>query len=178
MLVSQQIESSTDPEERARLEELRQLMTSMQEQQTQSRQAVAQQVQQILQEVLQATDPEAKLREFAEYIDENFLGVLAANIQAAQRNNSLAAARRLQKVYEQAMAVVQESMPPQMQLLNQLLTAPDKAALNQLLQEHRNLLNREFVETLKELEGQMRQSNRQEIADRIKSLRAQISLMV
>jgi len=74
--------------------------------------------------------------------------------------------------------VVQESMPPQMQLLNQLLTAPDKAALNQLLQEHRNLLNREFVETLKELEGQMRQSNRQEIADRIKSLRAQISLMV
>ena len=178
MLVSQQIESSTDAEERAHLEELRQLMVSMQEQQTQSRQAVAQQVQQILQEVLQATDPEAKLREFAEYIDENFLGVLAANIQAAQRNNSQAAARRLQKVYEQAMAVVQESMPPQMQLLNQLLTAPDKAALNQLLQEHRNLLNREFVETLKELEGQMRQSNRQEIADRIKSLRAQISLMV
>ena len=178
MLVSQQIESSTDPEERARLEELRQLMMSMQEQQTQSRQAVAQQVQQILQEVLQASDPEAKLREFAEYIDETFLSVLAANIQAAQRNNSMAAARRLQKVYEQAMVVVQESMPPQMQLLNQLLTAPDKATLNQLLQEHRDLLTREFVETLKELEGQMRQSNRQEIGDRIKSLRAQISLMV
>jgi hypothetical protein len=139
---------------------------------------MAQQVQQILQEVLQAPNPVEKLREFADYIDENFLNVLAANIQAAQRNNSTAAVRRLQQIYEQAMSIVQESMPDEMRLLNQLLSAPDKATLNKILQDNRKLLNKEFVETLKELEGQMREGGRQEISDRIKSLRGQITLML
>ena len=178
MLVSQRIESESNPEDHARLEELRQLIVTLQEQQMQSRQTMVQQVQQVLQEVLQSTDPVAKLREFADYIDENFLNVLAANIQAAQRNNSTAAARRLQQIYEQAMAIVQESMPDEMRLLNQLISAPDKATTNKLLQENRKFLTKEFVETLKELEGQMREGSRPEIADRLKSLRAQITLMI
>jgi len=178
MLVSQRIESESNPEDHARLEELRQLIVTLQEQQMQSRQTMVQQVQQVLQEVLQATDPVAKLREFADYIDENFLNVLAANIQAAQRNNSSAAARRLQQIYEQAMTIVQESMPDEMRLLNQLISAPDKATTNKLLQENRKSLTKEFVETLKELEGQMREGSRPEIADRLKSLRAQITLMI
>ncbi|MDQ3249121.1 MAG: CpXC domain-containing protein [Chloroflexota bacterium] len=178
MLVSQQIESPAAEQDRSRLEELRQLIVSLQEQQTQSQQAVVQQVQQVLQEVLQAPDATAKLREYADYIDETFLSVLAANIQAAQRNNSTAAARRLQQIYAAALAIVQENMPDEMRLLNQLLSAPDKAALHKLLQENRSVLNKEFVETLKQLEGQMREGGRQEISDRIKSVRAQITLMM
>ncbi|MFN8494231.1 MAG: CpXC domain-containing protein [Caldilineaceae bacterium] len=178
MLVSERLDQESNPDEKAHLEELRQLIVSLQEQQMQSRQAMAQQVQQILQEVLQAPDAGAKLRELADYIDENFLNVLAANIQAAQRNNSTAAVRRLQQIYEQALAIVQESMPDEMRLLNQLLTAPDKATTNKLLQENRKFLNKDFVETLKELEGQMREGGRPEIADRLKSLRAQITLMI
>ena len=178
MLVSQRIESETNSADRARLEELRQLIVTLQEQQMQSRQTVVQQVQQVLQEVLQATDPVAKLREFADYIDETFLNVLAANIQAAQRNNSTAAARRLQQIYEQAMTIVQESMPDEMRLINQLISAPDKATTHKLLQENRKFLTKEFVDTLKELEGQMREGKRPEIADRLKSLRGQITLML
>jgi hypothetical protein len=135
-------------------------------------------VQQVLQEVLQAPDLEEALRQYAEYIDETFLSVLAANIQAAQRNKATAAARRLQQVYDKAMALVQESLPPEMQLINQLLNAPDKAALTKLLQENRPKLNKEFISSLKVLETDMRDAGRDEVADRLKSLRAQISLMV
>ncbi len=178
LLVSQRIEGETDAEEQTRLEELRQLMVAIQEQQMQSRQAMVQQVQQVLQEVLQAPNSLEKLREYADYIDENFLSVLAANLQAAQRNNSTAAVRRLQQIYEQALSIVQDSMPDEMRLLNQLLSAPDKATLNKLLQENRSLLNKDFVEQLKALEVQMREGGRQEISDRIKALRAQITLMI
>jgi len=178
MLVSQRIESEANPEEKGRLEELRELMVAIQEQQLQSRQAMVQQVQQVLQEVLQAPNSLEKLREYAEYIDENFLNVLAANIQAAQRNNSTAAVRRMQQIYEQALSIVQDSMPDEMRLLNQLLSAPDKATVNKLLQENRPLLNSDFVEQLKALEVQMREGGRQEISDRIKTLRGQITLML
>ncbi|MCX6046108.1 MAG: CpXC domain-containing protein [Chloroflexi bacterium] len=178
MLVSQRIESETNDAEKGRLEELRELMVAIQEQQLQSRQAMVQQVQQVLQEVLQAPNSLEKLQEYAEYIDENFLNVLAANIQAAQRNNSTAAARRLQQIYEQALSIVQDSMPDEMRLLNQLLSAPDKATVNKLLQENRPLLTADFVEQLKALEVQMREGGRQEISDRIKTLRGQITLML
>jgi hypothetical protein len=178
MTVSQRLEAATDETERQRLDELRQLIMTVQQQQTQAQQAVVQQVQQVLQEVLQAPDLGEALRQYADFIDETFLSVLAANIQAAQRNNATAAARRLQQVYDAAMALVQESLPEEMQLINQLLNAPDKAALTKLLQEHRPKLNKEFVSSLKVLETDMRDAGRGEVADRLKSLRAQISLMV
>jgi hypothetical protein len=178
MALTERLEATTDETERQRLEELRQLITAVQQQQAQAQQAVVQQVQQVLQEVLQAPDLEEALRQYAEYIDETFLSVLAANIQAAQRNKATAAARRLQQVYDKAMALVQESLPPEMQLINQLLNAPDKAALTKLLQENRPKLNKEFISSLKVLETDMRDAGRDEVADRLKSLRAQISLMV
>jgi hypothetical protein len=178
MMVSQRLEATTDDAERQRLEELRQLILAIQEQQTQSQQAMVQEVQQILQEVLQAPNTAEALRQYADYIDESFLAVLAANIQAAQRNNSNAAARRLQQIYDQAMAIVQESLPEEMRLVNDLLNAPDKAALNKLLQENRPRLNKEFVSSLKVLETDMRDAGREEVADRLKSLRGQIQLML
>lgn len=178
MLVTERIERTTDEAEKQQLAELRQLIVTIQEQQAQSQQAAMQQMQQLLQHILQAEDTEAALRQYADYVDEAFLGVLAANIQAAQKRGSNAAARRLQQVYELAVAMLQENMPPEMRLVNQLLSAPDKAALNQVIQENRSQINRDFVASLKMLETDMRDANRTEIADRIKTLRAQISLMV
>jgi hypothetical protein len=178
MLVSERLESSRGETERKQLEELRQLIVSIQEQQAQTQQAMVQQVQQVLQAVLQATDTAAALREYADYIDEAFLSVLAANIQAARRNNSTGAAKRLQSVYDQAVAMLQENMPAEMRLVNDLLSAPDKATLSRLLQQNRDKINKEFVASLKMLETDMRDAGRNDVADRIKSLRAQISLML
>ncbi len=177
MLVTERLEQSTDEAEQAHLTELRELILELQEQQQASQQAMMQQMQAILQDVLQAPDLTAKLREYGEVIDEGFLSVLAANIQAAQRNNSTAAARRLQQVYDAAVGILREQMPAEMQLLNALIMAPDKAALNQLLRDNREKLTKEFVASMQEVEGQLREGGRKEIADRLKSVRAQISLM-
>jgi hypothetical protein len=178
MLLTQRIENTQNEEDRKRLEELRQLILAIQEQQAQSQQAIVQQVQQVLQAVLQAPNVKDALRQHAEYIDETFLSVLAANIQAAQRNNSTAAARRLQQVYDQAMEMLQENMPEDVRLVNRLLSAPDKAALNKLFQENRSKFNPELIASLKVLETDMRDAGRNEVADRLKSLRAQIALMI
>jgi len=177
MLVTQRLESATDEAERKHLEQMRQLALTIQEQQNASQQEMAQQMQQILQEVLQAPDTAAKLREFADVLDESFLAMLAANIQAAQRNNSTAAARRLQQIYEQALAILREQMPDDVRLLNELIAAPDKATLNQLLKDNRAKFTKEFMASMQEVEGQLREAERKELADRLKSLRSQIALL-
>ncbi len=177
LLVTQRLESAPNAEERKHLEQLRQLALTIQEQQNASQQEMAQQMQQILQEVLQAPDTAAKLREFADVLDESFLAMLAANIQAAQRNNSTAAARRLQQIYEQALAILREQMPEDVRLLNELIAAPDKATLNGLLKENRAKFTKEFMASMQEVEGQLREADRKELADRLKSLRSQIALL-
>jgi hypothetical protein len=181
MALSERIGGASSPEQRTKLEELRQFLVQMQEQlaarQQQSQEAMSQQVQQLLQEILQANDTEAALREHIEELDDTFLGFLVANIQQAERSKATAAVRRLRAVYDQAVAILQESMPADLQLLNQLLTAPDEGTVRQLLKDNRATITPEFVESLKPLENEMRESGRVELADRIKSLRAKMTLM-
>lgn len=181
MLLSERIGGASG-DERKQLEELRQFILQMQEQlaarRREEQQSVSQHAQAILQEVLQAPDVVAALREHADEIDEDFLAFLAANIQQAERSKATAAARRLRAVYEAALKLMQENLPPELELLNRLLTAQDDATMRQLVREHRELVTRDFVERMKPLEQEMREAGQKELADRIKTLRGQLALMV
>jgi hypothetical protein len=176
MAVTERADSAGDASVKATLEEIRQLVLSSQEQQRQSQQAVIQQAQQVLQEVLQSANPADTLRQYAEYIDEVFLSLVAANAQNAERKNSTAAARRFRQIYDLAVEIMQEGMPAEVQLVNRLLSAPDKAALNALLEENREQLTPELIAALRQMEDELRQTDRSQLADRVKSLRGQIAL--
>jgi hypothetical protein len=178
LAIAHRLEASPDTETTTKLEELRALVMEMQEQQRQSSQAGAAQVQEVLQAVLEAPDPAEALRQYAEYIDEGFLGILAGNIDRAEKNNATAAAQRLRAIYDAALDILQEEMPPEMRLVNQLVNAPDKAAMRKILEENRSLLNREFIEALRQLEDDFRSRGGGEVAEKLKSARAQASLML
>ncbi len=181
MLLSEKIGGASG-DERKQLEELRQFLLQMQEQlaarRREEQQAASANAQAILQEILQAPDAVAALREHAEEIDEDFLAFLAANIQQAERNKATAAVRRLRAIYEAALRLMQENLPPELALLNQLLTAQDDATVRQLVRDNRALVTREFVESMRPLEQEMRGAGQTELADRIKTLRGQLALMV
>ncbi|MEX1019275.1 MAG: CpXC domain-containing protein [Litorilinea sp.] len=180
--LAERVEAAPDDEVRTRRTELRQFIMDIQEQivarQQQSQASAGEEAQAFLQEVLQSSDPQAMMTENADAIDDTFLAMLAANIQHAEQNKATAAARRLRQIYEMAVAIVQENLPDNLRLLNQLLSAPDEAAVRQLLKENRDLLSREYLESLKALETDMRDNEQAELANRIKSLRAQIALMI
>jgi hypothetical protein len=104
--------------------------------------------------------------------------VLAANIQRAEQNKATAAAQRLRKIYDAALQIMQEQMSPELRLINDLLNAPDQKTQRKLLEENRRLLSRDFIEALKELEQEFRERENRDLADRIKSIRAQAALML
>ncbi len=177
LAVSEKLEASSDEAERKALELLRTTATRIQEQVQASRQSMGAQLQELLQAVLQSEDPQATLNEYGDLIDENFLGLLAGNIDRAEKSGATGAARRFRQLYEMALNVVQQGMPPEVQLLNDLVNAPDQATMRRLLDENRSAINREFIESLRQLEDDFRQRGNPELADRIKSVRAAATLM-
>jgi hypothetical protein len=178
LALSARLDQATDDGERQKLEELRALVTDLQDQQRQGVQAAAAEVQQVLQAVLEAPDAAAALREYADAIDETFLGILASNIERAEKSNATAAARRLRDIYDAALDILQERMPPEMRLINQLVNAQDKGAVRKLLEENRSLIGPDFVEALRALEEDFRNRNAVDVADKLKSVRAQAQLMM
>jgi len=178
MLLSERVDAAKDDEESESLEALRELIVQIQAERQQSQQAQMQQMQALLQEILQAEDPEAVMRQYAPAIDQTFLALIAANIKSAEESNATAAVNRLTQIYEMALKVLDESLPPEMRLMQQLAGAPDSADMKKLLNENRELLTPEFVEMLGVAESQMRESGHGEQADKIKSIRGQVALMV
>jgi hypothetical protein len=175
--VSARLEKEPEEGEKKALEEMREIVMMMQQQMQESRQQGMQQAQEVLAQVLQAEDLNAALRQNAEFIDEMFLSLLVANIQQAQKNNSKGAVRRLQAVYDATMELLQEGLPPELQLINRLLgVATDKPALNAMLEENRPALTPDFVEAMRSMEAEMRATGRPELADRVKQVRAQVAL--
>ena len=177
LALTARLENPANEAEKATLSEMREMVLSAHEQMQQSRQAAVQQSQQLVQEVLASTDIEGTLRDNLEMVDEVFLSLLAGSLQQAERNNSMGAARRLKQIYDTALRILQEGLPEEMQLINQLLVAADdKARLNALIEEKRALLTPDLVESLRRVEAEMRETNRAELADRVKSIRATIAL--
>ena len=176
--LADRLENSVDPEERSALIAIRERIVEIGEQRSQSQQMAAQQVQAVLQEVLQAPDTDAALRENADQINEMFLAVLASNIRQAEQNKATFAVQRLRTIYEKAVAILEEQMPPEMRLLNRLLSAPDEGTMRRLLQDNRSDLSQEFVAALKTLEERFNREGNGALASRVRSIRGQAALML
>lgn len=182
LALTARIDATDDPEVRAPLLSLRELVVEFAQQsqqgQSQSQEAMMQEVQAFLQEVLQSPNPEEILQERKESVNEMFLAVLASNIEQAQEKNAEFAVKRLRSVYHIAVGILQDQLPPDLRLLNQLVSTQDEGEVRRLLQTNRDLLSKEFVESLRGLEERFRGEKNDQLASRIKSIRLQAAMLL
>jgi len=182
LALTARIDATDDPEVRAPLLSLRELVVELAQQsqqgQSQSQEAMMQEVQAFLQEVLQSPNPEEMLQERKESVSEMFLAVLASNIEQAQEKNAEFAVKRLRSVYDIAVGILQEQLPPDLRLLNQLVSIQDEGEVRRMLQANRELLSKEFVESLRGLEERFRGEKNDQLAGRIKSIRLQAAMLI
>ena len=75
-----------------------------------------------------------------------FVEVLRTALQTAQEKNDTA---RLQKL-QQVVVVLQKASapPPEVALIQELMEAPDEATLRKAVEEHKELITDEFIQTL------------------------------
>jgi len=131
----------------------------------------------LLGEILAANDVEQALAENAAHIDQNFLSVLAANLQEAEKRGATAAVRRLQEVWDAAVAMINQATPPEVRLINELLLAEYPGETRKLLAESRALVTADFIAALGELAEQMETEGEPELATRLRQIRSQAQLM-
>ncbi len=166
-----------DAGEADRLTALREHVLEFNERLDEVQQATMQQYSALLSEILQANDIAQAVAERAGYIDQNFLAVVSANLQEAEKRGASAAVRRLQEVWDASVAIINQASPPEVRLVNELLMAENAAETRKLLAEHRDLITADFIEALSELADQIEAEGEAEMAARLRQIRSQAQLM-
>ncbi len=86
-------------------------------------------------------------------------------------------------IYDEVMSLVEEGLPPEVQLINELLRAPYPDGTRALLNEHRAEVTPEMLALMEQMAGEMAQRPEEsaefaETAKRLRDIRTQAILMV
>lgn len=128
---------------------------------------------QLLQQILNSEDLEQAVRANLDQIDDLFLNALATSLQVAEKSGQAETADKLQKIGDIIMELVTEMQPPEIQLINKLLTAEYPDATQSLLEENRSQVNARLLEIMRMIEQDLTQDNRTQMAHHLAQIRAQ-----
>jgi hypothetical protein len=125
----------------------------------------------VIQQLLQAPNLDEAVREIMPMIDDFFLNVLAANVQAAEQRNDLMGASRLRKLYETIMETLQRGAPPEVQFINELLQQDDPLEARLMLTDRAPEFGEPLIEYMNLLLQRMTTPETEHLADLLTELR-------
>jgi len=126
-----------------------------------------------LRELMLSENLEPAARQHADALDDLFLGVLSAEMQAAQQAGDNRAYERLRQVASAALNVIQEGQPPEVRFLNALLSVQYPDQTRALLERNRQALDPEFLHWLGTIVVELREDGRGESAAHLTQVIAQ-----
>lgn len=133
---------------------------------------------QLLQQIAASDDPDRAVRGNIGQIDEIFLNVLAANLQAAEEAGQQETAQQLSRIGDIIMQVIEESQPPEVQFLNQLLSADYPEETQRLLEENRQMVDAKMLELMHLVGENMKDGRRDQVAERLAKIQKQAESLV
>ena len=169
--------------ERDRLTKLRAELLDVTQKIDQSARAGVEDAVKLLGEIINSPNPRTTVHEHIDEIDDMFMSVLAANMQRAEKEQNEALLERFEMVYDEVMSMIEGGLPPEMQLINELVRAPYPDGTRELLQEHRAEITPEVLELMNAMAAEMAQRADESpefanTAKRLKDIRTQAMLMV
>jgi hypothetical protein len=141
-------------------------------------QRASEQAIQLLNEILQSDDMQRAVRAHIAQIDDLFLNTLAVNLQAAEQSGRSADAQKLRQLADVLMDVIRESQPPQIQFINELLSAEYPEGTRALLEENPEQVNAQLLEIMRLLGQDLTQTGRVEVAQRLAEIQQQATAMM
>jgi len=156
---------------RARLVALREQLLELTRQVDQQVQARQQASRQQIEAILQAEDITEAMLQNLQSVDDFFINELNRVMETAQREGDTA---RLQKIAQMVQVLQQVSAPPGLQLIEELVEAPDDEARRRILEANQEQITPEFLDTLTNLVHQVQSSDDREMAERIRAVHRQV----
>lgn len=167
--LTMRIEAETG-EKRQKLEHLRERLldtTSVIDQQTQ---AVLHRATDTLQIILNSEDIDAALQPRLDMIDDTFMAVLQANIQAAEERHDERTAERLQMVLQRVMEILRDSAPPQIKFINELMMMGTDEEAEAFITARAPEFGPELLDLMDAVAADLDESEQPEAAERIRRL--------
>lgn len=168
-------EKSKDAAGAQRLTAIRDRLLEMQREMQQATQNVLQEAQQTLEAILAAPDMREAIADNMARIDDAFMHVVDARMAHAQQSGRADEVEKLRRVQEEVINLVQGETPPEVQLLSQLVNAPDKAGREQLMGAAADLLSPELVQVVDMLREQANEAGQPELAQRLGEIRGELN---
>lgn len=171
------IEAATDSDTAARLKALRTKILDTTAKQDEEARGAMQRASDLLKAILQADDPQAVARERLDEVDDAFFAVLTANIEAAETENRKDMVQALQQIANMIMTLLEDRLPPDVRLINRLLSAPYPDGTRQLLEAQREVLTPGFLAGLDQIVGELEQAGNTDVANHMKQVKSQAELI-
>lgn len=161
-----------------RLGLVRDHLLEMQREMQEATQQVLKEAQSTLDEIIAATNIEEAVNENMGRIDDAFMHVLEARQAHAEQSGRREEAEKLQHIQELIVAQIQGDTPPEVQLLTQLVSAPNKVERERLMAGAPDLISAQLVEIIDMLREQASNAGQDDLAERLLEVRAELNAKI
>lgn len=168
-----QIEAASDAETASQLKALRSKILDTTARQDEQARAKMQQASNLLKTILQAEDPQVAARQHLDEIDDAFFAVLTANMRYAETEKRNDLVQALQGLANVVLGLLEERLPPNVRLMNQLLNTAYPEGTGQLLERQREVLTPDFIASLDQLITDLEQAGNLEVANHVRQVKSQ-----
>jgi 5'-deoxynucleotidase YfbR-like HD superfamily hydrolase len=162
--LTSQIESASGKDEKARLTALRAEVLDVRDRIDEETRALYEERSALLRDLLLSEDTETLARQRFAELDRAFLGLLTSNLEEAQAEGNEEATRSLQAIWDLVFHLMEETLPPEIRFLNQLMNTEDETEIDSVLQENRTLVTEQLVRLIEKMESGMREEGAPEAA--------------
>jgi hypothetical protein len=170
----EKVEAAGDKAAAERLTAMREDLLKLYEGMQQQSQNMLNEALTTLNTILQAPDKNQALAENAQKIDEAFMSVLAAKMNEAEQTDDIPQFQALNEIHALIYAQMESTMPPHVQLLNQMVQAESPDEQEQLLNENESLISEELVKMIDQVLDQAGGGGQEELNGRLQSVKTLI----
>ncbi len=171
-------EQAGNAQRAAKLRTLREIVLDLTAEIDAEVQQAAERAEQLLQEILQSEDPEQALRANLARIDDLFLETVALNLRTAEKAGRSENAVRLRQIGDILMKLIQESQPPEIQLINRLLGAEYPDGTQAVLEENRGMVTAQLLQVMRLVEEDLGRNGQESAAHHLARIRDQAAMML
>jgi len=132
----------------------------------------------LLRQILESEDIQAAAEENLEQIDGAFLTSLEVNIVAAREAGQEEMVEKLTGLQEHISSLLEARMPPEVRLLNRLLSAEGLEERQGLLQEQAELVDEQFLQLMRLVVEDLRRQGHEMAADHLGESVGQVEAML
>jgi hypothetical protein len=170
--LTQKIEAATG-DEKDRLIALRKEIQETRDKVDEASRAYMQEKVALIQTIASSKDPLQTARDRDAEIDDVFFSVLQANAQEAQRRGDEQTLKALSAVNEIAMQIMAERQPPEVQMINALLSANYPDETQKFLEEMKDVADDRLIGVMAQFADQLAQQDRTELAAKMTKIMVQ-----